>query len=166
MVTGIQQLGSARQHHYVFAHLALRQIALGDPLECLDILGSSRAGHFIRDVFSSVCDHIEDEPDFSPSQIVVHPTQIGRYPCAVVQMPQPQAATEAFYAATVVLVDIRRAVPPNLEKVTARYFTLEMGHTPETTVLAEWTANAHVNYGNGPSANLDDFRASLERLIR
>ena len=160
-----------RCHHYTLAHVALRQMAHDDPVAFLGILASPKAPEFLAEVFRSVSDHCRERdprPDFTAADLTIHRGRVGRYPCAVVQMPPPKGPTEAFFAAAVLLVDPEQPMPPR-ESVKARYFTLEKGVTlggPPRTVLCEWTADGtHSNFGDGPPARLEAFVAALERFV-
>ena len=43
-----------RQHHYFFAHHALRSLALHDPLTFLGILRGPKGAHFLEEVWKKV----------------------------------------------------------------------------------------------------------------
>lgn len=163
-------LDTPRCHHYTLAHQALRSIALEEPLAFLGILASPDAQRFLADLMQSVSEHCkahEPQPDFSVQELVVHRMRLGRYPCAVIEMPPPRAITEAFFVAAVLLADPSEGMPP--QEVTLRYFTLEKGMTlegPPRTVLCEWTAEgSHVNYGTGPEPRLEAFAEAVERML-
>jgi hypothetical protein len=117
---------------------------------------------------SEHCKEREPRPDFDIEDIAVHKVRVGKYPCAVVEMPRPRAITEAFFVAAVLLADPDREMPDPKE-VVLRYFTLEKGFTfegPPRTVLCEWTAEGtHCNYGDGPAPRLEAFLQAVEELL-
>jgi hypothetical protein len=164
-------LDEPRCHHYMLAHYALRTVAHDKPLAFLGVLASPDATHFLSDLMESVSEHCKDRerhPDFSVEAIRIHTLRIGKYPCAVVQMPKPRAPTEAFFVAGVLLADPNEEMPES-DRVALRYFTLEKGITlggPARTVLCEWTADGtHANFGDGPPAELRAFCGAVEELL-
>lgn len=163
-----------RCRHYVFAHVALRNVAFEYPVEIIAALGSEKADSLLDDLWSSVeqacSDQEEDDRPIDRSAVKVHRVRIGEYPTAVVQMPEPVGATEAYFTAIVLCVD-PNAKGISKDDIKARYFTLEMGakispDDSDRTVLCEWTADgSHVNGGDGPAADVgmfcDAIRAKL-----
>jgi hypothetical protein len=164
-------LPEARCHHYTLAHVALRGVALRDPLLYVGVLASPDADRFLSDLFRSVADHClarEPEPGFTAADLTVHRLRVGVFPCAVVELPPPRAMAEAHFTAAVLLADPAAGLPKD-GPVPVRYFTLEMGFSLDgsnRTVLCEWTADGtHANFGDGPEATVPAFVAALERLV-
>jgi len=168
-----------RCHHYTLAHHALRTVAFRQPLGFLSVLVSPNAQRFLKDLMRSVsenCREEEAEPGFAVEDLTIHTVRVGRYPCAVIEMPPPKSTTEAFFVAAVLLADVDQEMP-DPEKVAMRYFTLEQGSVlglpprtalegPPRTVLGEWTADgAHCNYGDGPAPRLESFIKAVEALL-
>jgi hypothetical protein len=158
-----------RCHHYALAHYALRSAAFGDPLAYLGILASPDARGFLAHMLRSVSEHCKnEEPGFAAEDIAVHPVRVGRYPCAVVELPRPRAAAEAYFTAAVLLADLQDRTPESAP-LELRYFTLEKGITlagPPRTVLCEWTSEgSHANYGDGPMPQLEAFVRAVEESI-
>lgn len=150
------------------AHVALRQIGLSDPLRYLAILGSEEASGFLGHVFKMVSDDIDDEqPDFGAEALRIHCQRIGKFPCAVVEMPEPRSMTEAFFTGLVMLKEMGTGFTEG-EKIPARYFTLEKGFeedgTPRT-VFCEWAAESHSNYGDGPAPTVVGFCEAIEAAL-
>jgi hypothetical protein len=162
-------LPEPRCHHYTLAHLALRDAAFQHPVAFLGLLASPRAQAFLTEVYRSVEDHCrerEPRPSFGPEDLKIHTVRAGRYPCAVVEMPAPRSAAEAYFVAAVLLADPAEELP-DPKDVQLRYFTLEEGFVfpgaPPRTVLAEWTADrTHVNFGDGPPPQVTAFVAAIE----
>jgi hypothetical protein len=157
-----------RCHHYMLAHVALKQIALENPLFYLGVLASESRSEFLEDLFESVDQHCRTQAaraDFSAADLRFHGLRVGQFPCAIVEFPAPRETTEVFFTALVVLADPSQPLPER-EALTARYFTLERGFSLDgmpRTVLGEWTMDgAHVNYGDGPEPALATFAAALE----
>jgi hypothetical protein len=158
-----------RCHHYTLAHYGLRQLGLQDPLLYLGALGSPRAHEFLGMVMEDLSDHCAQRnefADFGAADLKVHCLRIGVFPCAVVEMTEPLGTTEAFFTALVLLVDPAAVTPEERETLPSRYFTLEKGFSLDATprtVFGEWTKDGtHLNYGDGPAPNLDDFLGRIE----
>ncbi len=152
--------------HYVFAHYALRQIALAEPMQFLEIAASPDADKFIAALLQQVVKQCGREAGFDASEIKVYPTRVNNYPCAVIEMPEPQEAAEAWLVGVVVPVDFSVKVPADLDldQITAQYYTLEKGVSltgEPRTVLAGWDDQRHNNYGDGPEPTVEAFVAAL-----
>lgn len=152
--------------HYVFAHYALRQIALAEPMPFLEIAASPDADKFIAALLQQVVKQCGREAGFDAAEIKVYPTRVNNYPCAVIEMPEPQVAAEAWLVGVVVPVDFSVKVPADLDldQITAQYYTLEKGVSltgEPRTVLAGWDDQRHNNYGDGPEPTVEAFVAAL-----
>ena len=160
--------GAGPSLHYVLAHYALRQTALADPVIYLGILASEDAPKFIGNMIDAVASDFGQSPAFHADAITVHPLRVGRYPCAVIEMPEPGDVAEAYFTALVGMIDLADGPPPESEDLPARYFTLEKGATLDgqpRTVLAEWDATSHMNYGDGPIATVEAFLQAIEEHL-
>ncbi|OWK41613.1 hypothetical protein [Fimbriiglobus ruber] len=164
-------LPEARCHHYTLAHYALRQMAFAEPLTFLGTLASPGAHGFLARMIGNVsefCTEREPRSDFGAEDLTVHKVRVGRYPGAVIEMPRPRAAAEAFFVAAVLMADLERG-RPDPQDLTLRYLTLEKGFVfggPPRTVLCEWTADGkHLNYGDGPPPELQAFVGAVEALL-
>lgn len=160
-----------RMDHYVFAHYALRSVALADPLQCLAILASERGTRFLYDLLKAVTEEegpTGGQPRFRADEFDVVPTRFGDYPGVVIAMPRPRAITEAHFVALVLLDDLSDPDAVH-EHIPARYFTLEKGMSLDAsprTVLCEWTATGqHANFGTGPEPTTEAFTAAITQRI-
>jgi len=161
-----------RDHHYTFAHTALPQVAFQDPLSVLSVLGSQDADAFLAELWSLVDRTLAEdgiETDLSAEDLHVHRAGVGGRPCAIVQMPEPIAVTEAHFVAIVSLSTFKE-IQAGDGHVEIRYFTLERGVSLERgeprTVLCEWTSDGtHANFGDGPPAELDAFIEAIALRI-
>ena len=161
---------SPRDHHYAFAHVVFRTIALENPLACLSTLASDRSQEFLQFAYDATCETCQEygKPDFSVNELKVHLGRAGKYPCAVIQMPPPVEVTEAYLVALVALLDTTEETPSELDNVEARYFTLEKGMSfddSEQTVLCEWSDSTHSNYGSGPEPTVPAFIQQIMPFI-
>jgi hypothetical protein len=161
-----------RQAHYVFAHYALRSVALNDPVFYLGVLASPDGLAFLDDLLTKVREHArpgDPPPDFTAADCRIHTVRAGVYPCAVVELPPPRAMPEAYFTATVLLVDPADE-QVDLKNAAVRYFTLELGLTLDgksRTVLCEWARDGtHCNFGDGPSPTIEEFVPALGRLLQ
>jgi hypothetical protein len=164
-------LPDPRCGHYSLAHHALRGVAFQDPLFFLGVLASPDAQRFLADLLRRVQEHCKDrEPlaEFSVEELTVHKRRVGKYPCAVIELPPPRAVAEAYFVAGVLLSD-PAADLPQAEAAKLRYFTLEKGMSfdgSRRTVLCEWTKEGtHRNFGDGPPPIPDGFLAAIEKLV-
>ena len=150
--------------HYAFAHYALRQLALSDPLRFLAIAASPDAQRFIDSVIQDVAEQCGYKPSFDAASVRIHPTRVNTFPCAVIELPKPKEIAEAFMVALVVQIDTSSEQPPDANEIRARYFTLEKGYSLSNeprTVLAEWDTEGHSNYGDGPDPTVKSFVTAL-----
>lgn len=156
-----------RPAHYVFAHYALRGIALSHPEQCLAVLASDEAKRFLAAILNSVNEQLgasEPAADFTAEDIRIQTTRAGDHPCAVIEMPPARATAEAHFVA-IVLPGGFGEQPAGAAPLPARYFTLEKGFElsgEPRTVLCEWTADGtHSNFGDGPPPTVADFVAAI-----
>lgn len=167
--------GQPRCRHYVFAHVALRQVAFEYPVEIIAALGSEKADALIDDLWQSVEQACSDQgpDDRAPvdrQAIRIHRVRVGVYPTAIVEMPTPIATTEAYFAAVVLCVD-PEATGLSKEDIEVRYFTLEFGAKlapgdEDRTVLCEWTEDgSHANMGDGPIADVSLFAKAIKAVV-
>uniref|UniRef100_A0A832A737 Uncharacterized protein n=1 Tax=Desulfacinum infernum TaxID=35837 RepID=A0A832A737_9BACT len=150
---------------------AMRSMAFENPLGFLSILASPDAHKFLSSLMQSVSEYyseLEQGPDYTVEEFTIHKARVGRYSCAIIEMPQPRGRTEAFFVAAVLLADPDQSMFDS-KKGGLRYFTLEKGFRlggPPRTVLCEWTEEgSHVNYGDGPAPRLDLFIEAIEQLL-
>jgi hypothetical protein len=157
-------------HHYMFAHVALRQVAYSNPVGCLGVLASPDATSFLTDLWHDVdkcCRERGETSTIQPSEFVVHKLCVGKYPCAVVEMPEPWFITGAHFIGILLRKPIDQ-IGPMERDVPLMYYTLEktidLGDDTPQTVLCCWTKDGmHSNYGPGPDPTLQAFVEELER---
>ena len=154
--------------HYAFAHYALRHIALSGPLQFLAVTASPESDQFFNSVLDDVAKQCGRKASFDASSISIHPTRVNNFPCVIVELPEPAEMAEAHMVALVALIDISSEQLPDMDKVPARYFTLEKGFSLSNeprTVLAEWDHESHANFGDGPEATAEAFAATLAKHV-
>lgn len=153
--------------HYAFAHYALRQIALADPLRFLTTVASEHAAAFFDAILQDVATQCGQPADFTGEDIMVHPVQIEGYPCAIIELPEPTEMAQAHMVA--IFVDVDPMEPPeDASSVSARFFTLEKSIALDdepSTVLGEWTDTTHANFGSGPDPTVHDFSKAIREHI-
>lgn len=153
---------------YAFAHYALRQMALSDPLRFLAVMASPDAHRFLDALLDDVAEQCGRKPSFDAQSITIHPTRVASFPCAIIRLPEPKEMAEAFMVAVIVPIDPSSTSLPASDTIKGRYFTLEKGFTLSNeprTVLGEWDAQMHSNYGNGPAPTVEAFAAALTKLM-
>jgi hypothetical protein len=157
-----------RPRYYAMPHILLRQVGLEDPLFYLGVLASPDAPKFLSQLMVTLDENDFEQDDFDVGTLRIHPVRIGQYPCAVVEFPQPRGITEVFYTALVALIDPANGIPEERTEVPARYFTLELGLSDDEsqrTVLCEWNATTHANFGDGPEPTVAAFVAEIEKML-
>jgi hypothetical protein len=157
-------------HHYVLAHIALRQVAVGNPYGFFAVMASPKQQEFLDDLWRQVCQNCDKNGPacFTSSDLSVHTTQIGNYPTVLVEMPKPHFIGEAHMICIVLKVPIQQ-LPARPDDPEVQYFALEKGRRVTTgedrTVLCAWDGETHVNYGDGPEANPAAFLGRVGDLI-
>lgn len=153
---------------YVFAHIALRQMAVSQPLRVLAIAGSDKAYDFLSDLLKDVEEQCGQPATYAANEIQLHHRRIGNSPGLVVEFPHAKEMAEAHMVAIVALMDLTSDQEPDFDSVKGRYFTLEKGITMSDeprTVLAEWDTTAHMNYGDGPPCDVEQFVAAISQKL-
>jgi hypothetical protein len=159
-----------RCHHYMFAHMALRQVAYSNPLGCLGVLASPNATAFLKDLWQDVdklCRERGETSTIQPSEFVIYKLCVGKYPCAIVEMPEPWFITGAHFIAILVRKPLDQ-IGPEERDAPMMYYTLEKtinfdDDTPQT-VLCSWTKEGtHSNFGPEPQPELHAFVKELQR---
>lgn len=147
--------GSPRRQHYEFAHLLLPQRFFSDAKGLYRILcddeGITLLEALWREAKSDMLDDDIDSKDLSRS------THLGPSDSnlMIIKLPLPKAVTEAYFVGLVVGENYR-------------YFTLELGFDEggiKRTVFCEWKNGAHFNYGDGPSADVEAFAATIRAYL-
>lgn len=155
--------------HYLFAHIALRQIALDRVLGVLGMLSGDQSKKFIASLLSTLSEDLKHPAPFTADDIFIHPLRLGNYPAAIIEMPVPRETAEAYFTAMIALIDLEEPPPADLTTIPARYITLEKGVSLDKkprTVLGEWTESSHLNFGTGPDPTLAGFEAAINQLLR
>lgn len=151
--------------HYILAHLALRSIALNDSIGFLAITVSEKFEAFLEDLLNDIDKEVAQKRTFSAKDVKVHASQVNGFPCAVLVLPEPQEPAEAHMVALVVPISQESDLSPQGETPQGRYFTLELGVSlsgdQQHTVLCEWDESSHLNYGEGPPVNVEDFLKAI-----
>jgi hypothetical protein len=150
-----------RQHHYVFAHRALRAMVTSDPKRGYSAMTGKVAKRLLLDLWKRVGD-LSDEETLPSNGLACSVTQLDdRRTVAIVTMPPAERITEAHFIGVVFIV-VRA---PFRRRIQIRYFTLEhsedLEHGSPTTMLCEWRGETHVNYGEGPEPSEEAFLDAL-----
>jgi hypothetical protein len=166
----------ARTVHYLFAHRVLPDLAFEDPLQFMAILAAADAEQKLHELWMTVGNSLAEGRGGSrqvPTSegLAVTRTRLAGRACAVIEMPRPEAETEAYFVAAVLdhNLDQSRAAPPEA-KPRLFYYTLEKGTNltdgSDRTVLCRWdTKTSHSNLGDGPPAEKKAFLEAVERMV-
>ncbi len=117
------------EHHYVLAHVVLRQVAQRDPYIFFGMLRSPRRKKFLNDIWKHVYEHCDEEGKayFSSQDVLIHPRNIGEYPAVLIEMPPPYFTMEAYMVCAVLGVPPSEAVKKMPDNPKVYYYTLEKG---------------------------------------
>ena len=154
---------------YLFAHAALRSQALSQPLQVLSTLSGPNAEAMFEDLIQEVKKEAGKSPSFTADQLKVHVQRVSKFPCIVVEFPEPTEMAEVHMVAVIVEINLDlQSVPADPAQVGGRFFTLEKSITLSNeprTVLGEWTRTEHANYGEGPKPRVDEFVATISKYF-
>ncbi len=154
-----------RESHYVFAHVAFRQIAKRDPLQTLALMASERGREALASLYNDIRTTANDEIDIAvgPGDFAVALERFGDHPGFVVTLPRPIRQAEAYMVAVVLSIPIAELslADKDERKVGIRYFTLELGYGGRTVLCAWEDPNRHCNYGDGPAVEVTAFVAAV-----
>ena len=160
-----------RCDHYSFAHVVLRQAAFENPTECVTSLAATDSKEYLSELWNEVvetCKQHNQPIGLTLDDILIHKLRIGPFPCIIVEMPAPCFATEAFFVALVLTVDITDQ-SQNMPDSPVRFFTLENGEPNEEevqTVIGEWSAEGnHCNLGTGTYPELSEFVTRITDVV-
>jgi hypothetical protein len=166
----------ARTLHYLFAHRVLPDLAFEDPLQFMAILAAPDAEQKLHELWVTVGRSLTEgrgrsEPLPASEGLAVSRTRLAGRACAVVEMPRPEAETEAYFVAAVLdhNLDQSRAAPPET-KPRLFYYTLEKGTnltdgSDRTVLCRSDTKTSHSNLGDGPPAEKKAFLEAVERMV-
>lgn len=156
-----------RDHHYLYAHRLLPQLAFSAPEKFLAFVernGSAFLEYFWNECGKQIAEDERIQPEGLSCKIYSLDDGIV---AACITLPQPVEMPEAYFAAFVHRPEGDDLL--NSKQVFTRYFTLEYGQRMDgsaRTVLCEWNAEgSHLNYGDGPPPQMDLFLNSIESLL-
>lgn len=167
---------SPREHHYQFAHAALRRLAFEDGDALVTALSAEDAEEFLARLWEAVgrdaaagAEDADDEANtpLPPDGLEAIPVRLAGRPAALVRLPEPRAATEAYFVAAVLNHELLEAAKPAPEPA-AYYFTLEKGFGADgsvRTLFCEWDGSAHRNHGAGPAPDPRKFVDTIARHL-
>ncbi|HYE18224.1 MAG TPA: hypothetical protein VEA69_07255 [Tepidisphaeraceae bacterium] len=155
---------SPRNQHYAFAHSYLRSLAFEDPDRLVIALAAPEADDLLFELWNAVGKDLAqagEEPGQTGSEgLEAVPARVAGRPCALVKLPAPAAATEAYFVAIVLNHDIDEP-PKSPPEPALFYFTLERGvplGEGDRTLFAEWDAGGtHKLIGDAPPPDARTF---------
>jgi hypothetical protein len=160
---------SPRPQHTTFAQSALRALVAEDPEDAVITLSGPGAEEFLVGAWHEVGrDAARHDPDLTPlppAGLEAIPARLAGRPAALVKMPEPHAATEAYFVAVVLNHELADAPKASPERE-FYYFLLEKsvaGPGGGGTTFSQWDdgAGGRRDLGPGPAP---DARAFLERI--
>lgn len=154
-----------KSHHYTFAHGVIRDYVAAQHLEFITLMVSPDRDNFAAWLWKQAERHVGSSIsglDTSLTAIVCR--EVSGYPVVFIRLPPPTAIAEAICVAIVGI----GAQEGEGEKYLARYILLEAGidsNNNPRTVLCEWAAGVHSNYGDGPEPELEAFVQDVKGLL-
>ncbi len=153
------QPGRPRQNHYEFAHRALPTIVLRREVDLLKLGAEGRLEDALRSTWLAISDRLPEEDRVPPDGFAaeVTGTADSEGGTLLIRFPEPLYPAEAHLAAVMPCEPVGRR----------RYFVLERSVTLQgetATVLGEWAAGSHINYGTGPAPDMQAFLAAVRQL--
>ena len=150
----------SRQHHYLFAYMALPDFAFRDATRFLTsspVLGKA----LVEAIWEFAGENVDERLPVAGLEFGVERLPSG-LPVAVVQLPAPVEAPEAYFAAIV-----------RNQSGDTHYFTLERsvaldGSDEIPTVLGTVDPRGgfqHANFGEGPPPDRRAFVEAVDRLL-
>lgn len=155
-------------HHYVYAHLAMRDCCMSDPIGFFRLMNSPRSRKLLEELWEQVklaCD-TDGPASMDVREVKVETFQAGPFPGVLVVMPPPMKVPEAYFIAIILFADLtgKPAKPPEV-----MYYTLEKSGMPdeaEYTMLGRWRKGGiHENHGLGPPPSKDAFLSMIQELV-
>ncbi|MGK7900087.1 MAG: hypothetical protein AB4352_01505 [Hormoscilla sp.] len=160
-------------HHYVFVHMALRDICQNNPQAFFNTMMSPSKDQFMQIIWKHVRQHCDGEGDspFDIEEVNITACRLKNFPALIVAMPPPFEPAEAHFACIVLNIDLSSdsvSLTPNHPKFW--FFTLEKGINQidgsDITYLCGWSEEgSHHNYCEGPAANEAAFVHAVMDMI-
>ncbi|MGW8394691.1 hypothetical protein [Pseudoduganella sp. HUAS MS19] len=156
-----------RDHHYVFAHILVKEVCAQDPLRFFALVASPEQKDFVAWLWEMTAKQVgRPITEFDPGQLEVSTFRVKDAPAILLKMPDPIAAAEAHMVG-VILTDFPKDAAAE-SKGSFRYFTLEHGVNLDGTigtVLCEWDDEEHKNFGDGPPPTVEAFAGAIEARL-
>ena len=147
-----------RAHHYGFGHRLLPGLALRGRTDFHELASRALLDQLLCAWWQDLGESLPPEERLPHDGLRSELANTGNLPVLLVTMPAACHAAEAYFVGIIA----------DEEQNAWRCFTLEHAWTLDdrpVTVLGEWTANGHVNYGDGPPPERQAFLEAL-RLRR
>lgn len=166
-----------RAQHYIFAHRFLPALTFQMGVTTVLILANpEKSDLFLHKLWNDVAEKNEIPLDeqITPDPLNATVERVGDKLIAIVQLPPPQAVTEAHFVAIVSDLppepgdddapESIEALRQQLRQTPLRYFSLENGYSLDNTprtAFCEWTKEGHLNMGDGPKPTREAFLGFL-----
>lgn len=158
-----------------FTHNAAMKLGLRDLLFRSKVrpawVFSDQAAAVLQDLWSNVAGALKESEVRKPEGLDVMGTQeVERYFVRVVQFPPPENRGDNYFGAVAYRPGRKRFLLPKAVSPSVRYLALEYGLSfPDEkpmTVLGEWSAIGHLNYGGGPEPTPEAFLGAIRLILR
>ena len=154
-----------KSHHYTFAQRVIGDYVAAHPLEFIALMVSDDRDNFVAWLWEQTEQYVGSSiSDIDTSLTAVACREVSGHPAVFIRLPPPTAIAEAICVA-VIGIGVQEGEGG---QYLARYILLEAGvdsNNNPRTVLCEWAAGAHSNYGDGPEPELESFVRAVEGLL-
>jgi|SRR6476661_111452 len=160
----------ARQHPYKFVHVLLPQLAWRRPEAVRrELSDPGLARDLLFYVWDKAAEGLPSADKVPPRGLRLSWHEVAGRVTALIQLPAPQATTEAHFAA-LVYEDYEVDEEGEAPEVKPRYFTLEATLGLSTgegtpTVIGEWNGEVHRHLGRGPAGGRSDTASAFLRSL-
>jgi len=152
-----------RPHHYCFAHQALPGVLQANPSAFMRRMGSDEATPFLDWMWKKAEEHAKARAETSFADLRHRGFMLEGCKTAVITLPAPQATSEAYMVAAVLIESPGDSTPAR-----ARFFTLELHENLDgsrSTALCEWVGTSHRLLGFGTAPDITAFVAAVKERL-
>lgn len=153
---------------YIFAHVAVPIVALGDPGRLRRELSKKSGTKYLVKFWKGIEGKTGSKGN-AAGLAVSKAASATDFDIFIITMPPPSAAAEAIFVGILFFLE-NRSVRNTLPR--SRYFTLELYQDPATSqhsqMLCEWTgviSRRHLNYGHLADASEFAFRNAILSMV-
>ena len=152
---------SSRPHHYFFAHRYLPGMFQSEPGQFMSMLASNGLP-FVHFMWDRAGQQMPPDDRLAPDGLALSMHKsVQNIEVAIISLPKPENTPEAHFVAP--------AYHPEVNgQLFTRYYTLEftlLGSNQPGTMFCRWSDTTHMNMGDGPRPDLNEFLNKIEERL-